>query len=206
MHESTISTVLGFLVIVVVGLLVVNYFRNLDTGKTFPTTAISEKREEQESYTVSAGDSLWKISEKVYGTGYNWTKIRDANNIKNANDIKEGQVLTIPTIKEDELKEEGVKLAEANPEPTLSPTPEAILTPEPLTTPKGEVISEETSNDLEKLGIKAGGTYTVVRGDNLWNIALAAYGNGFRWVDIAKANNLVNPRIIHAGNVLVIPE
>jgi len=205
LHESTISTVLGFLVIVVVGLLVVNYFRNLDTDKTFPTTTVSENIEEQGNYTVTAGDSLWKISEKVYGTGYNWTKIRDSNNIKNANDIKEGQVLTIPRIKE-LADEEGIKLAEATPEPTPSPAPEATPTPKPLTTPKGEVISEKISNDLTKPDIKAGGTYTVVRGDSLWNIAVSAYGDGFRWVDIAKANNLANPRIIHAGNVLVIPE
>ncbi len=48
-------------------------------------------------------------------------------------------------------------------------------------------------------------TYTVVRGDNLWKIAVRAYGDGYKWVDIARANKLVNPNLIHAGNVLVIP-
>lgn len=47
--------------------------------------------------------------------------------------------------------------------------------------------------------------YTVVSGDSLWQVAVRAYGDGYRWIDIAKANNLVNPSLIHAGNVLVIP-
>lgn len=48
-------------------------------------------------------------------------------------------------------------------------------------------------------------TYTVVHGDDLWDIAVKEYGNGYRWVDIAKTNNLVNPDLIHAGNVLQLP-
>ncbi|MDO8621307.1 MAG: LysM peptidoglycan-binding domain-containing protein [Candidatus Levybacteria bacterium] len=50
-----------------------------------------------------------------------------------------------------------------------------------------------------------GNTYAVVKGDNLWEIAVRAYGDGFRWVDIAKANNLVNPNLIHSGNIFKIP-
>jgi len=49
------------------------------------------------------------------------------------------------------------------------------------------------------------GLYTVKKGDYLWNIAVRAYGDGFRWVDIARANQLVNPDLIHPGNKLKIP-
>lgn len=49
-------------------------------------------------------------------------------------------------------------------------------------------------------------TYEVVRGDHLWGIAEKFYGNGDRWTDIAKANNLANPSIIHSGNRLTIPK
>ena len=48
-------------------------------------------------------------------------------------------------------------------------------------------------------------TYEVVHGDSLWDIAVRAYGDGYKWVEIAKENNLVNPNVIHAGNVLVLP-
>jgi nucleoid-associated protein YgaU len=48
-------------------------------------------------------------------------------------------------------------------------------------------------------------TYTVVKGDNLWKIAVSVYGNGYKWVEIAQTNKLVRPNIIHAGNVLTLP-
>jgi len=47
--------------------------------------------------------------------------------------------------------------------------------------------------------------YTVVKGDCLWEIAVRAYGDGYRWPEIARANKLSNPNLIHSGNVLVIP-
>lgn len=48
-------------------------------------------------------------------------------------------------------------------------------------------------------------TYTVLEGDHLWEIAVRAYGDGFRWSDIAKANNLSSPDAIAPGMVLTIP-
>ncbi len=50
-----------------------------------------------------------------------------------------------------------------------------------------------------------GSAYTIKSGDNLWNIAVRAYGDGFKWPDIAKANNLENPNLIFSGNTLKIP-
>ncbi len=47
--------------------------------------------------------------------------------------------------------------------------------------------------------------YTVRDGDNLWSIAVRAYGDGFRWVDIVKANNLSSPDNITTGQVLKLP-
>lgn len=47
--------------------------------------------------------------------------------------------------------------------------------------------------------------YTVAPGDNLWTIAEYEYNNGYKWVDIAQANNLADPDIIYSGNVLVMP-
>ena len=55
---------------------------------------------EEETYTVKAGDCLWKIAEKAYGNGADWTKIYDANSnqIDNPNLIYPGQVFVIPAI------------------------------------------------------------------------------------------------------------
>ena len=51
----------------------------------------------------------------------------------------------------------------------------------------------------------SGTTYTVKQGEYLWDIAVRAYGDGYKWVDIAKANSLENPDLIFSGNNLVIP-
>ncbi|MBI3069739.1 MAG: LysM peptidoglycan-binding domain-containing protein [Candidatus Levybacteria bacterium] len=48
-------------------------------------------------------------------------------------------------------------------------------------------------------------SYTVKTGDYLWDIAVRSYGDGFRWEDIAKENNLGNPDVVEVGTVLKIP-
>jgi len=50
-----------------------------------------------------------------------------------------------------------------------------------------------------------GNYYTVVRGDTLWSIAKKFYNDGSRYPEIAKANNISNPDLIHAGQKLLIP-
>lgn len=47
--------------------------------------------------------------------------------------------------------------------------------------------------------------YTVVKGDTLWGIAQKFYGNGNRYPEIARANNISNPNVIHTGQKLFIP-
>jgi len=67
------------------------------------------------------------------------------------------------------------------------------------------------ANDYE-LGDVQTGTYTVVSGDTLWELAEAAYGDGARWVDILNANAddvgyLPNGQqaLIFEGQTLLIP-
>ncbi len=64
------------------------------------------------------------------------------------------------------------------------------------------------AEDLTAVGSSNNSTgkyYTVVRGDTLWGIAKRFYGNGSRYPEIAKANNISNPDLIHVGQRLLIP-
>lgn len=172
--ESYISMLLGLLVVIVVGILIFNFFQaKKQEGKPTEgeiTTGEEIKAREEVSlpttHKVTVGESLWAIAEKYFGSGYNWVDIAKENNLKSPDYIEVGQELNIPKV------EKRLPI-------TGTPTP---LTPS-----------------------ITGGTYTVVRGDSLWNIALRAYGDGFAWTKIAQANNLANPDLIHAGNVFVIP-
>jgi nucleoid-associated protein YgaU len=48
-------------------------------------------------------------------------------------------------------------------------------------------------------------THTVAKGETLWAIAKAAYGEGSRWAEIAHANNITDPTRLKVGQVLTIP-
>jgi len=175
--ESTISMILGILVVLVIGTLVINYFRNIhrsssEEAKEKVTEEVKEEIEEIKLeelpvvYKVKKGDSLWKIAEGIYGSGYNWVDIAKENNLKNPNILLSEQELKIPKV-----------------EPIKPKTTQPNETAEPIT---GEI-------------------YTVVKGDNLWQIAVRAYGDGYQWVKIARENKLANPDLIHPGNTFKIP-
>ena len=61
------------------------------------------------------------------------------------------------------------------------------------------------AEDLSPINASSGRYYTVVKGDTLWGIAQRFYGNGSRYPEIAKANNISNPNIINVGQKLLIP-
>ena len=55
--------------------------------------------DEKLEYEVQEGDSLWRISERVYGTGYEWTTIVRADDApKNPNYLPAGEMVLIPEI------------------------------------------------------------------------------------------------------------
>ena len=56
---------------------------------------------------------------------------------------------------------------------------------------------------------ETGKTYTVVKGDCLWNIAKKFYGNGSLYTKIYEANKGIiggNPNLIYPGQVYTIPD
>ena len=71
-----------------------------------------------------------------------------------------------------------------------------------LKEPTVMTADEENSSTTAKI---SGEKYKILPNDNLWMIAVRAYGDGYKWVEIAKANKLEDPNIIHVGNELKIP-
>ncbi len=52
----------------------------------------------------------------------------------------------------------------------------------------------------------SGDTYTVKKGDTLWDIAQRSLGKGSRYNEIASLNNISNPSIISVGQKLILPK
>ncbi len=185
-HESDLSIFLGVIVILVVGSFIIKNYNRTSPGETIP--AIGTENEEPLSeniHSVKKGEDLWKIAETYYNSGYEWKSIANANNIKAPYIIEEGQYLTIPDLK--------------------FPTPSETV---PNSFEKVKEVfptAGTTTGNIYDNVITQSERYTVVVGDSLWKISLKLYGDGYRWTDIAKANNLKNPDLIHPGNVFVIP-
>ena len=173
--ESYTSLFLGIVVVVVAAVLVFSFLKGRNFNKNTATQSSSTTQEQQvknalpKTYEVKEGDDLWGIAEKVYGSGYNWVDLANANKLENPGLLFVGTKLTVPDVK-----------------PRVA-------------TGTGSQMVAQNVNAI------TGTTYTVVKGDYLWEIAIRAYVDGYKWVEIARANNLVNPDVIHSGNVLKLP-
>jgi putative chitinase len=67
---------------------------------------------------------------------------------------------------------------------------------------KDEIKNEEvTSKVAEEENI-----VTIEKNDSLWKIAVKTYNNGYKWTEIARANNLKNPGLLFIGQKLVLPK
>lgn len=128
-------------------------------------------------YTVAQGDTLWNIAEKKYNSGYNWVDIQKANKITNPDILIIGTKLRLPNV-----------------EPK-------IVTVINTNTTKGGLQTGSTIQTNKIIG----SSYTVTKGDTLWDISVRAYGDGYAWTKISQANKLSNPNLIHPGNKLIIP-
>ena len=188
-QQSLTSLGLGSLVVIIVGLLIFNYFSKIKRAPTppeeiVPEEKVEEKVEEKEGkpsfefkpvelpteHAVIKGEHLWELAKKYYDDGYKWVNIAQANKLANPNIIHPGNKLTIPKI---EVAEKPAEKLEAR-----------------IKALGGEIEGNE---------------YTVQKGDDLCKIALRAYGDCTKGWEIAQVNNLKNPNLIHTGNVLQLP-
>lgn len=181
LNQSYPNLILGILVVIVVGLLVFNYFRAGQRGKeeigpaqqTTPETIAQPDKTKQViplpgNYTVKEGDTLWDISERHYTSGYAWVEVAKQNNLSNPDLIQPNQILTLPKLDVASLPKTGLEATRNN---------------------------DKITTD----------TYTVQKEDWLSTIALRAYGDMFAYTKITQANNIQNPDLIEPGTVLKIP-
>jgi nucleoid-associated protein YgaU len=187
-NENMISAILGVLVIMFAGALIFNYVRTNDWNSWRELTKVSEEVDNQDEqdtdddkslYTVQAGDHLWKIAEKVYGSGYNYVDIVEANDLTTTV-LTAGQKLILPTVDSREV----------------TTSDEALLS-----------TNTDVVTDATVAGTSTDGEYVTERGDSYWKIAESRLGDGYRWVEIHELNKSIfpDPNIIHAGVKIALP-
>lgn len=209
-RQSQLATVLVGLLIIASGLLIYNYFQRSNAPDTTSQTEQQQEEDKNEQanknsqedgsdadtqekegqYTVESGDSLWSIAEKVYGNGFDWTKIRDANNLGAGANVEVGQVLTIPD-------SAAVAQQPAGDTSTIA------------TNTESDVAGVQELRETPSTAIQ---THTVQHGETLWSIAENAYGDGHKWdVIYNDPHNQIGllpdgSPLVHSGNVLYIPD
>ena len=185
--QSKLSMVLGALIILVVVILLFNYFNkgkeSLGPAQKTENTTQQENVSPENlpgNYTVKEGDTLFSIAQQYYNDGYKYPEVARTNNIANPDILETGQTITIPKL----------ETSSVTPSPSdISTTPQPSITP--VMNEWGTPITEDK--------------YTVADGDWLSTIAARAYGDIYSFDKIAKANNITNPNVIEPGTVLIIP-
>lgn len=183
-NESTISMLLGSLVVIIVGVLLYNYF----TAKTpqitqESTTDTQEQAAESNTtntlpttHTVQEGEHLWSIAEQYYDSGYNWIDIAETNGLGDGDLLAVGSVISIPDV-------------------------EARI-------PGQEVRPRVISQPVEVSATIEGEGYVVQAGDTLWSIAVRTYQDGYQWPRLYDANSdiISNPSSLEVGMNLRLPQ
>lgn len=152
-------------------------FRSGDTPKK---DAMDQKNQEtkQKTYVVKPGDSVSSIARDQLGSMDKAEEIIKTNDLKNPNTIEVGTELVLPAEEVDMTDD--VKMVED----------------------KDATVNGDGATSDKAI---TGDTYTVVKGDHLWDIAVRAYGDGNKYTLIIEANKLRNPDRIEAGTVLKLP-
>lgn len=113
-------------------------------------------------------------------------------------DVKQGFDLMV-SFKLKQYKPFGTKIVKVSNATTQKPNGSASVQPvASVSSPRPTTNSPAPKKET---------TYTVKKGDCLWNIAKKFYGNGSKYTKIYEANKdkIKNPNVIRVGQVLVIP-
>lgn len=115
LNESSISLVLGIIVVLIAGILISKNIKN--NSGSIPQELLNEKNSiesTEKTHKVVKGENLWQISVKYYGDGFKWVDIATENRIANASEIEVGQELVIPDIEKMATADETISITTDN--------------------------------------------------------------------------------------------
>ena len=175
--ESYVSLVMGAVVVIIIAILIASFIKGKKVGEISSDKTENNPQKAQELKDVT-------LSRKYeVATGDTLWSISEKYYKSGFNwtDIAKANKIENP-----DLIEKGTKIILPDIKENISSVNSAL----PEVTPTNAIPEN---------------SYTVQKGDDLWNIAVRAYGDGYKWVEIANANNLSEPGLIFSGNTLKLP-
>lgn len=154
------------------------------------------------TYIVRKGDTLWDIARKSTGNGMNYKQIQSMNNLNDKSIIRPGQQIIIPMKNPPGVSQQNQPETQGN----VNVNEQTDNTQQ-----VSQVITNQTTTQpiskrkrvVPKSSVK-GTSYTIKKGDTLWDIAQATYGNGYKWKQIAQDNGLDENSIYYPGDTLIL--
>ncbi|MEK7185995.1 MAG: LysM peptidoglycan-binding domain-containing protein [Patescibacteria group bacterium] len=178
--ESYVSLAIGVIVVIIVAILGIAFLRNnnTDTSSTQfqPTVELEESEEAQKAAPAKGKTYTVKAGDTLWSIAESSYK----SGYNWVDIAKENKILDANIIAE------GSK----------------IMIPE--VAEKTATVITEVKQAAPKIDI-SGNSYKIKKGDDLWTIAVRAYGDGYSWTKIAEANKLVTPDLIYEGVELKLP-
>lgn len=103
LSEDTVSMFLGLVIVATIIGLIFDFVSKKFSGsvpKSKNDSVLEDDKnvDEQDVYVIKENDSLWKIAEKEYASGYKWTEIAKENKLENPGMLFKGQKLILPKI------------------------------------------------------------------------------------------------------------
>lgn len=180
LSEPAVSMILGALVVIIVAVLAYNYFRQ---GSMLPTGTPPVEESAEGELTGPGASVALPATHTVKEGEYLW-QIAEKYYKSGYNFV---DIVAVNNLANPDYLQVGQKLTIPKVEVRQPLTVEAALAP--------AVTNSKITGDR----------YKVQKGDSLWSIAVRAYADGYKWVDVARANNLSNPDLIFSDTELKLP-
>jgi len=178
--ESYASLILGAIVVLVVGTIFITFAKTSRIIHDTSSTKFAPKSEE-----INTQDSNTSSTYTVRPGDDLWTISMNFYN----NGFKWIEIAAVNKLENPGVIYSGDKLIL----PTGTPSVDA---PEEVMETSDTTIQNTSITEI---------TYLIQNGDTLWDISIRAYGDGYRWPELAKVNNIPNPDLIYTGDTIQIP-
>lgn len=198
LNENTISTILGGIVVIAIGAIIFNYLNKNRLPQLGQITPNAANQQLTETPTITTPKLVNENGQQV------------PDDLPTQYTVQKGDHLWSISKKFYNSGYNWVDIAKANNLKNASVINAGTKLTIPRVAVKAPVVADKTTSitNTSRPNAINGTSYTTLKGDHLWAIAVRAYGDGFAWTKIYDANKGIigkHPSSLLIGLKLSIP-